>query len=71
MRHIKHENDWFYEWRSYFCLVAGSVGAFKQFLLGTGHNFALLNFVSSTVAIGIGALIIQMKKEYRKKSFMN
>lgn len=71
MRHIKTENDWFYEWRPYFCLGAGAVGTANQYLLGAGHNFALLNFVSSTIVIGLGLLIIQMRKEYRRNTFMN
>ena len=70
MRHIKKEDDWFYEFRPYLTIAIGVVGFMSRQAFGNSQEMNALGFICSLVLVGTGALIITMRKDYRKSSFM-
>jgi hypothetical protein len=70
MRHINKENDWFYEFRPYIFIGIGIVGFLSKSAFGSSQSMNFLGFLGSVVCIAAGALIIAMRKDYRKSSFM-
>ena len=70
MRHINKENDWFYEFRPYIIIGIGITGFMSRAAFGHSHGMNALGFLCSVVLVGTGALIISMRKDYRKSSFM-
>lgn len=70
MRHINKQEDWFYEFRPYVIIAIGAAGLLSRSLFGTSQALNLLGFLCSVVLLATGALIISMRKNYRKSSFM-
>jgi hypothetical protein len=68
----QHKNDdWFYELRPYFIMAIGIFGILGKSFYGPSQVVNLIGFFSCITLLGMGYLVISMRKEYRRSVMAN